>query len=170
MIVSALRRLSSVLSLLFSVTAFGAGADLPWTTYEAEAMKTTGTVLGPKYEPYMVETESSGEQCVKLAATGDYLEFTAAAAANTLVVRFSQADSPDGSGTSAKLGLSVNGQLVRTLELNSLYGNYPFTTSFAASGRFFTRSSSEKFLRRAAREESPAGREGRGSPAEALGR
>ena len=138
MIVSALRRLSSVLSLLFTVTAFGAGADLPWTTYEAEAMKTTGTVLGPKYEPYMVETESSGEQCVKLAATGDYLEFTAAAAANTLVVRFSQADSPDGSGTSAKLGLSVNGQLVRTLELNShythLYGNSPFTNR-PADGR-----------------------------------
>jgi nigerose phosphorylase len=36
------------------------GADLPWTTYEAEAMKSTGVVLGPKYDPYLVETESSG--------------------------------------------------------------------------------------------------------------
>ena len=24
------------------------GADTPWTTYEAEAMRTTGTVLGPE--------------------------------------------------------------------------------------------------------------------------
>jgi hypothetical protein len=116
----------------------GAGADLPWTTHEAEAMKTNGTVLGPKYEPYLVETESSGEQCVKLAATGDYVEFTAAVAANSLVVRFSQADSPDGAGTSARFALSVNGQVVRPLVLDShythLYGNYPFTNR-PADGR-----------------------------------
>jgi len=30
----------------------GVGADMPWTTYQAEDMKTTGTVLGPKYDPY----------------------------------------------------------------------------------------------------------------------
>jgi hypothetical protein len=116
----------------------GAGADLPWTTHEAEAMKTNGTVLGPKYEPYLVETESSGEQCVKLAATGDYVEFTAAVAANSLVVRFSQADSPDGAGTRARFALSVNGQVVRPLVLDShythLYGNYPFTNR-PADGR-----------------------------------
>ncbi len=37
------------------------GATVSWTTYEAENMKTNGTVLGPKYEPYQVETESSGQ-------------------------------------------------------------------------------------------------------------
>jgi hypothetical protein len=116
---------------------FGAGADLPWTTYEAEDMRTIGTVLGPKYEPYLVETESSGEKCVKLAGE-TFVEFTAKAKANSLVVRFSQADSADGTGTSAKFGLYVDGDLVRTFVLNShythLYGNYPFTNR-PADGR-----------------------------------
>ena len=29
------------------------GADIPWTTYEAEDMTNTGTTLGPKYDPYL---------------------------------------------------------------------------------------------------------------------
>ncbi|MDQ6763484.1 MAG: hypothetical protein M3015_12765, partial [Bacteroidota bacterium] len=36
------------------------GANIPWTTYEAERMKTNGTILGPAYDPFLVETESSG--------------------------------------------------------------------------------------------------------------
>ncbi len=115
--------------------AGGAGADLPWTTYEAEAMKTTGTVRGPRYEPFLVETESSGQQCVQLAA-GDYLEFTAAAAANALVVRYSLPDSTTGGGLDATLQLLVNGRAVRTLALTSryahLYGSYPFSNDPAA--------------------------------------
>jgi hypothetical protein len=110
---------------------FARGADIPWITHEAEAMQTTGTVLGPRYEPFLVETESSGEQCVRLAAPGEYVEFTASAGANTLVLRYSLPDAPEGGGTRATLGLFVNGRLVRTLPLDShnthLYGNYPFT-------------------------------------------
>ncbi len=107
------------------------GADTPWTTYEAEDMKTNGAVLGPKYEPYCVETESSGEKCVKLAAAGAYLEFTAAAAANALVVRYNLPDAGGGGGTNATLTLRLNGRAVRTLPLTShyayLYGAYPFS-------------------------------------------
>lgn len=109
------------------------GADIPWTTYEAEAMRTTGTVLGPKYGPYEVETESSGQQCVRLAAVGQYVEFTAAAKANALVVRYSLPDAPAGGGTASTLELLINGKLVRTLAVTSqyclLYGNYPFTNN-----------------------------------------
>ena len=61
------------------------GADIPWTTYEAEAMTNTGTTLGPKYDPYLVETESSGQKCVKLAATGQFVEFIAQSPANAIV-------------------------------------------------------------------------------------
>jgi hypothetical protein len=107
------------------------GADLPWTTYEAEAMKTSGVVLGPKYDPYLVETESSGEECVKLAAAGQFVEFTAAAAANAVVVRYSLPDAQEGGGTRTHLDLLVNGTRVRELALTSrfawLYGNYPFS-------------------------------------------
>jgi hypothetical protein len=107
------------------------GADMPWTTYEAEGMKTTGVVLGPKYDPYLVETESSGQKCVRLAAVGEYVEFTAGANANALVVRYSLPDAEEGGGTRAGLDLYVNGQKVRALPLTSeyswLYGNYPFS-------------------------------------------
>jgi hypothetical protein len=107
------------------------GADMPWTTYEAEGMKTTGLVLGPKYDPNLVETESSGQKCVKLAAAGDFLEFTAAAGANALVIRYSLPDAPEGGGTDAGLDLYVNGVKTRELALTSryswLYGSYPFS-------------------------------------------
>ena len=109
----------------------GKGADLPWTTYEAESMNGTGVVLGPNYAPHRVETESSGQRCVKLEAAGEFVEFTAEADANAMVLRYNLPDSAAGGGTQSNLELIVNGQLVRTLPLTSryawLYGNYPFS-------------------------------------------
>lgn len=107
------------------------GADIPWITYEAEAMNTTGAVLGPQFTPFHIETESSGQQCVKLAAAGEYLEFTAASDANTMVVRFNLPDSEHGGGTNSALEFFVNGKSIRTLALSShyslVYGDYPFS-------------------------------------------
>lgn len=109
----------------------GTGADVPWTTYEASAMKSTGVVLGPKYDPNLVETESSGQKCVKLVGAGEYVEFKASSNANALVIRYSLPDSKEGGGTSTSLDLFVNGKRARVLELSSryswLYGGYPFS-------------------------------------------
>jgi hypothetical protein len=109
----------------------GIGADIPWTTYEAEDMKTTGTILGPKYEPFLVETESSGQKCVKLVGTGEYVEFTVQSPANALVVRYSLPDSVNGGGINSTLSLYQNGKLVMRQPITShyswLYGKYPFT-------------------------------------------
>ena len=123
-------------ALLFSLTIIPAvvraevGADVPWTTYEAEAMKTTGTVMGPKYKPFFVETESSGQKCVKLNAAGEYVEFIASDSANGMVVRYSLPDSPDGGGLNSTISLFQNGKLVRRIPLTShyswVYGDYPF--------------------------------------------
>lgn len=131
------RRLPPILALLVSgaicscKAAPSVGADTPWVTYEAEGMKTSGVVLGPAFEPYRVETESSGEGCVKLEAAGEYVEFTAAAKANAVVVRYSLPDAKAGGGTRTHLDLLVNGTKVRELALTSrytwLYGNYPFS-------------------------------------------
>ena len=107
------------------------GADLPWTTYEAAAMKSTGLLLGPKYDPNSVEAESSAQKCVKLGAAGEFVEFTAAANANALVIRYSLPDSKEGGGTSTSADLYINGERVRVLALTSkyswLYGEYPFS-------------------------------------------
>ena len=108
----------------------GIGADMPWTTYEAEDMKTTGTILGPKYAPFLVETESSGQKCVKLVAPGEYVEFTVQSPANAMVVRYSLPDAPGGGGINSSLSLYQNGHLVKELPVTSryswLYGRYPF--------------------------------------------
>jgi hypothetical protein len=107
------------------------GASIPWRTYEAEDMKTDGVVLGPSREPYRVETESSGLRCVRLQAAGQYLQFVAAAPANTMVVRYCLPDAARGGGVASSLGLYVNGRRQRTLLLSSryswLYGKYPFS-------------------------------------------
>jgi hypothetical protein len=114
-----------------SSTRGGVGADMPWTTYQAEDMKTTGTVLGPRYEPFLVETESSGQKCVKLAAAGEYVEFTVKSPANAMVVRYCLPDSQDGGGIHSNLSLYRNGKLVKQVPVTSkytwLYGTYPFT-------------------------------------------
>ncbi len=107
------------------------GADIPWTTYLAAEMKTTGSVLGPKYDPFLVETESSRQRCVKLSAPGEYVEFVVRAPANAIVVRYSLPDSEDGHGLNSTLSLYRNGKLLRTVPVTSkyswLYGSYPFT-------------------------------------------
>src|SRR5277367_3921842 len=82
----------------------GIGADMPWTTYEAEDMATTGKVLGPNYGPNVVEAESSGQKCVTLDSK-EYVEFQSQAAANAMVVRYSLPDADTGGGLSSSLNL-----------------------------------------------------------------
>lgn len=106
------------------------GAAVPWTSYEAEAMKTTGQVMGPKYEPFLLETESSGQKFVKLNSAGEYVEFAATTPANGMVVRYSLPDAPEGGGLNSTLALYQNGKLVRRIPVTShyswVYGDYPF--------------------------------------------
>ena len=113
------------------------GANVPWTTYEAENMVINGgTILGPEYLPNLVTSESSGRRCVQLSAAGQYVELAAQAAANALVVRYSVPDSPDGVGADYTLSLYKNGSFVQKLAVTSryswLYGAYPFTNNPAA--------------------------------------
>ena len=107
------------------------GADIPWKTYLAAEMKTNGTVMGPKYAPFLVEMESSRQRCVKLSSAGEYVEFTVAKPANAMVVRYSLPDSEDGKGIDSTLSLYRNGKLLRKLPVTSKYtwryGDYPFT-------------------------------------------
>lgn len=55
----------------------GAGANLPYTTYEAEVASTNAEVLS-KSRTYRtdIQSEASGRQGVKLKNNGDYVEFT----------------------------------------------------------------------------------------------
>lgn len=108
------------------------GANIPWTTLEAENMKTTGSIMGPRYDPYQVETESSGQKCVKLAANRQFVEFISPVTASSLVIRYSLPDNK-GRGAAATLGIYKNGHLIQHYPVTSryswLYGKYPFTNN-----------------------------------------
>ena len=127
----------TIFILIFSIVICTAqkkiGATIPWTTYEAENMKTTGIVLGPKYDPYQVETESSGQRCVKLNSKKQFVEFTSTVNANSMVIRYSLPDKKQGNGESSTLGIYKNGKLIQYHKISSryswLYGKYPFTNN-----------------------------------------
>ena len=97
------------------------GADIPWRTYLAQDMRTSGAILGPRYDPHSVEFESSRQRCVKLTSGRDYLEFAVEASANTMVVRYSLPDAPNGGGISSSLKLYRNGAFVRDIAVTSNY-------------------------------------------------
>ncbi len=112
-------------------SASSRGATVPWTTYEAENMTNTGTVLGPSYVGNDVMSESSGRQCVKLSVTNQYVQFVAQTNANAMVVRYSVPDTANGVGTNYTLSLYQNGVFVGKLPMTSMYswqyGSYSFT-------------------------------------------
>jgi hypothetical protein len=129
------RLLFGLAAILAVVARAGAAADergavVPWVTYEAEQTTTNGTVIGPDYTGHTPAREASGRQCVRLARAGEFMEFTAKADAQGLVVRYCIPDSPRGGGVDATLSLYINGKFHGNLPMTSrftyLYGNYPF--------------------------------------------
>ncbi|MFT3825173.1 MAG: glycosyl hydrolase family 28-related protein [Chitinophagaceae bacterium] len=112
------------------------GATLPWITYEAEQMHTNGQVLSPNYLPHFVETESSGQQAVRLNTQDNFIEFASASKANSMVIRYSMPDSKDGGGLNSVLDVYVNGKIARHCNTTSrytwLYGKYPFVNEPSA--------------------------------------
>ncbi|MGW0809857.1 CARDB domain-containing protein [Nonomuraea sp. NPDC002799] len=109
----------------------GRGAAVPWVEYEAEAARYQGTLL--EADPLRTfghnnfGTESSGRKSVRLNSTGQFVEFTSANPANSIVVRNSIPDAPNGGGIEATISLYVNDNFAQKLTLSSrhswLYGN-----------------------------------------------
>ncbi|MEU5959957.1 CARDB domain-containing protein [Micromonospora parva] len=109
----------------------GRGAAVPYVSYEAEAGRYQGTLL--EADPLRTfghtnfASESSGRKSVRLTGTGQFVEFTSANQANSIVVRSSIPDAPGGGGIEATISLYVNDVFSRKLTLSSkhswLYGN-----------------------------------------------
>ncbi|GAB7046299.1 hypothetical protein [Catenuloplanes indicus] len=119
--------------------AVGRGAALPYTEYEAEAARHNGTLL--EADPLRTfghtnfGSESSGRRSVRLTGTGQFVEFTSTAPANSIVVRNSVPDAPGGGGQDHTISLYVNDQFHRKLTLSSrnswLYGTTDDTESLS---------------------------------------
>jgi parallel beta-helix repeat protein len=80
-----------------------------------------------------IEMEASGGQAVELTGTGQYVELTAQAAANSIVVRYCVPDTANGVGTNSTISLYQNGIFVQKLPMTSKYswryGAYPFSNT-----------------------------------------
>ena len=142
-----LRHLAIILFLGASLSSLQAspGANVPWITYEAENMTINGgTIIGPPAQVAdlnaavvnTIQMEASGGQAVELTGTGQYVEFTAQAAANAIVVRYCVPDTANGTGTNSTISLYQNGTFVQKLPVTSMYswryGAYPFSNNPAA--------------------------------------
>jgi hypothetical protein len=107
-----------------------AGADLPFTTYEAEDAASTGEALGPDRRFGSLAAEASGRRAIKLVRKGQEVTFTLRAPANALTLRYAIPDSADGKGRSSRVAVYVAGQRVAEFPLTSrygwFYGRYPF--------------------------------------------
>ncbi|MDI4644047.1 S-layer homology domain-containing protein [Cohnella hashimotonis] len=131
------------LTLKNSVAPAYRGATTPYATYEAEDAETNGELLRASRSYYNPASEASGRRAVKLSETGDYVSFTLAHPANSIVLRYSIPDSQDGAGRTETLGLYVNGQFRQKLTLTSKYaweyGSYPWSNdpTQGSGHRFF---------------------------------
>ncbi|MBX3739990.1 MAG: right-handed parallel beta-helix repeat-containing protein [Akkermansiaceae bacterium] len=119
----------AVLCLPVSVHAASVGAEVPFTTLEAEKASTKAAVVTLQGLPGKVvtpEMEASGRGYVELKATGDAVVFPVKARANSIVIRHCIPDAPEGGGLEATLSLFINGAFSESLTLSSrhnwLYG------------------------------------------------
>lgn len=101
----------------------GRGANMPYDMYEAEDGTAGGgaRVVGPNRTVGDIAGEASGREAVNLDATGEYVEFTTRASANTLVTRFSIPDAPGGGGIDSTINVYVDGVMKKALPLTSKY-------------------------------------------------
>ncbi len=119
-----------------SLTA-GRGAPLPFVEQEAANAMTNGVVLAKNRNWDTLAGEAVGRSAVTLTGKGKYVEFTTSQPTNSLDVRYSIPDRPDGSAYNATLSVYINGHKTRELTLTNkyswYYGAYPFTNT-ASSG------------------------------------
>ena len=117
----------------------GRGAAVPYVEYEAEAANYQGTLLTADplrtFGHTNFGTESSGRQSVRLTSTGQFVEFTSTNQANSIVVRNSVPDAPNGGGQDYTISLYVNNTFVQKITLSShfswLYGTSDDTESLS---------------------------------------
>jgi alpha-1,3-glucanase-like protein/F5/8 type C domain-containing protein/HYDIN/CFA65/VesB family protein/centrosomal CEP192-like protein len=119
----------------------GLGATLPYVEVQAENSATNGTAVGPSADYNTLPAEASYRKAVTLQGTGKFVEFTAPAATNSMVLRYSIPDTGSGSTYTAPLSLYVNGTKQTNFTLTNAYswyyGGYPFTNTPGSNPHHF---------------------------------
>ncbi|MEY9872110.1 hypothetical protein ABH931_001584 [Streptacidiphilus sp. MAP12-33] len=114
------------------------GATLPYTEYAAASAQTNATVLPYSTTYPSLQAEATGRKAVQLTATGQYVQFTLTAPANSIVLRYSIPANSDGSTATAPLALYANGGKLQDLSLTTqyswLYGGGYYDTRTPSNG------------------------------------
>lgn len=110
-------------------TMAAVGATLPYQEVEAEAGATNATVLAAGRAYNTISSESSGRRAIQLNSTGNYVQFTLAKPANSVVIRYVIPDTGNGANYTPTLGLYIGGtrtNVTLTNRYSWTYGGYPF--------------------------------------------
>jgi hypothetical protein len=129
------RRTAKLLRMAFlllfvadSLPAATVGADVVWTTYQAEQGVTTGEKLFSRSYGD-IANEAVDHACVKLSAANQQVTWKVAKPANAIVIRACVPDSPEGGGMGHTLSVAVNGTFRQKVTVSSahtwLYGADP---------------------------------------------
>jgi Pectate lyase superfamily protein/Carbohydrate binding module (family 35)/Carbohydrate binding module (family 6) len=97
------------------------GATLPYQEQEAEHGVTNAALIGPSRTFSTQEAEASGRRAVKLTSNGQYVQFTLARPADSIVIRYSIPDTANGAEYDPTIGMYVNGTRARSITLNNRY-------------------------------------------------
>ncbi|MBS1705984.1 MAG: right-handed parallel beta-helix repeat-containing protein [Armatimonadetes bacterium] len=120
---------ASILGIPTNVEGPIAPDGFPWTTYQAEDAKTTGTVVPRSLEYWSAGREASGQSYVVLKE-GQSIALQSKSSANAIVIRYSLPASEDGSLYTGFLAVEV-GKKRLTLNVSNKFmhqfGAYPFT-------------------------------------------
>ncbi|MEN3308349.1 MAG: hypothetical protein V7603_4551 [Micromonosporaceae bacterium] len=119
----------------------GVGATLPYVEVQAENSSTNGTIIGPSANYGTLPAEASYRKAVTLQGGGKFVEFTAPAPTNSIVLRYSIPDTSGGSVYTAPLSLYIDGSKQANVTLTNAYswyyGGYPFTNSPGSNPHHF---------------------------------
>jgi hypothetical protein len=119
----------------------GVGAPLAYVEVQAENSAHNGTAIGPSAAYNTLAAEASYRKAVTLQGTGKFVEFTAPAATNSMVFRYSIPDTGSGSVYTTPLSLYINGTKQTNFSLTNAYswyyGGYPFTNSPGSNPHHF---------------------------------
>ncbi|MCL2600139.1 MAG: right-handed parallel beta-helix repeat-containing protein [Treponema sp.] len=97
------------------------GANVPFTTYEAEDADFQGELLGRSVTYNEIQSEASGRMAVRLRNHGDFVRFTLTRPANAMVLRFSMPDHPSGGGIDGSLAVYAGSERLGEIRLTSRY-------------------------------------------------
>jgi hypothetical protein len=93
------------------------GATVPWTTYEAEAGTTNGTLQNKgDRDRSKITYEASGRAAIELNTAGNYVAIKSTVKANRVTIRYSVPK-----GTTGKVALLINNKQKKDIELSSYH-------------------------------------------------